>query len=1262
MTNISSKTKDQLHLEIERLNKKLVDAEQLEKKLKDINKQFLASEQQLKAANQQLEHSSQNALQKSENDLRALFNAMTDIVFEMDYDGKYLNIAPTSPELMFKPSESTLGKKLHDVFPKEEADFFLKFVRDCLDSDKSIKIEYPLIIGDKTSWFEGTGTPKTKNSILYIARDITERKQIEKSLSDKTIMLDNILQSSVDMAIATTDLNFRITYFNPLAEKFFGYLAEDVVGKTVHEIHVMHNVENERLEKAIQIVQEAGQYLYSVKQKTENGVRHLSSRVTGIYNSQNEIIGYVLFSTDVTNRIKMEEERKAFNNQLKSTNQQLLASEQQLRASNQQLIASDESIRISEERYRKIFDYAPIGILIIDKEGNPTSGNKQILEILGSPSIDDTKKINILEYQSLIDIGFSRDFKKCINSGEVIKNESFYKSIWNKKIYIKYIIAPIFGKANTISAVQVIFEDVSVRKNAEEKLNTEREKLLAILDGIDDVMYVADPNTYEILHLNDTAKRLVGENSLGKKCHKVFQNIDVPCSFCTNDIIFGEKLGKTHFWEHYSSTQNRWYRCADKAIEWENGKMVRFELATDISVLKNAEVQLTTSEKRYHQLYENAPDMFFLVKDDGIVISVNEFGAKNLGYTKEELIGHSVWKVVYKEDLAFVQNQINTAIKNKKEKSELEFRKISKEGSIVYVQEKLQFNYKDNETEIQIICRDVTNQRREEKIKKVIYNISNAVLSTSCLEEYLEIIKEELSSIIDTTNFYIALFDETTNSFSLPFYKNEKEELTSFPAGKSLTNYIVKNKKSLLVTKDVKEELVNSGEIELLGVDAKIWLGVPLIVKGKVLGALAVQSYEDENAYDVFDLEMLEVISRHISVSMERKRNESDLQEALTKALESDRLKSAFLLNMSHEIRTPMNGILGFLSLLDDPTYSLSERKEFSAIINKSSDRLLNTITDLISISKIESGQMTVSKKETSVNKILEELLSTFIPEANISKLTISSLPTLSDEAAIIYTDEGKLLNILSNLIKNAIKYTEKGGVSFGYNLKGDLIEFFVKDSGIGVPKDRQNAIFNRFVQADIEDLKAFEGSGLGLAIAKAYVEMLDGEIWLISEENVGSEFKFVLPYNNTKKENIKNSTNLNLKENKKTLPNLSVLVVEDEEISSKYFNSILKNKFKEVIYVKNGKEAVELCKSNSNIDIILMDIKMPIMNGYEATKEIRKFNKDVLIIAQTAYALEGDREKSLEAGCDEYVSKPINRAKLNEIIKKSFGDRWEFQ
>ncbi|MEI6137832.1 MAG: ATP-binding protein [Mariniphaga sp.] len=384
----------------------------------------------------------------------------------------------------------------------------------------------------------------------------------------------------------------------------------------------------------------------------------------------------------------------------------------------------------------------------------------------------------------------------------------------------------------------------------------------------------------------------------------------------------------------------------------------------------------------------------------------------------------------------------------------------------------------------------------------------------------------------------------------------------------------------------------------------------------------------------------------------EKKKMITDLIKAKERAEESDRLMSSFLANMSHEIRTPMTGILGFTELLKEPNLSVKEQMEFIRIIEISGTRMLNIINDIMSISKVESGQMEVYLSETNINTQIDYLYTFFKPEAEKKGLQLFFKKTLSSQEAILKTDKEKIYSILTNLVKNAIKFTPSGSIEFGYEKKDKYLEFFIKDTGPGIREEHKHFIFERFRQGSESLSRNYEGAGLGLTISKAFVEMLGGKIWVESTVGKGSIFYFTIPYIAQIEEKKLSKSSVSADN---CIKKLKILIAEDNQISSILLGKVMGNFSKEVLNVNNGIDAVEVCFSNPDIDLVLMDIQMPLMDGYEATRLIRKFNAEVVIIAQSAFALTGDQERAIAAGCNSYISKPIQQKHLTELISAYF-------
>jgi len=383
----------------------------------------------------------------------------------------------------------------------------------------------------------------------------------------------------------------------------------------------------------------------------------------------------------------------------------------------------------------------------------------------------------------------------------------------------------------------------------------------------------------------------------------------------------------------------------------------------------------------------------------------------------------------------------------------------------------------------------------------------------------------------------------------------------------------------------------------------------------------------------------------------DRKNVTEALKLAKEKAEASDKLKTEFLNNISHEVRTPLNGILGFAEIMSESDLSEEDKKDSLFMLHESSDRLLNTITNYMDISLITSGSLSVHKKDFIPGKVLRRIFENFKPVCSNKHLELFLEIPEKTENLSVNSDPEILHKIISHLMNNAVKFTEKGNIGFGYTiLKGEL-EFFVKDTGIGIAKESVDSIFKRFIKEDRGPTKITEGSGLGLSIAQGMSEVIDGKIRLESEVGVGSCFFLTIPL----KEEVEASFSATPeKVFSKIINGPLILVAEDDETNFFYLNALLSKEIgSKVLYACNGREAIELFKANPGINLILMDIKMPEIDGLEATRQIKLLKKDVPIIAITAYAMSGDEDKVLAAGCDSYLSKPISRKRLLEKMEE---------
>ncbi len=785
-------------------------------------------------------------------------------------------------------------------------------------------------------------------------------------------------------------------------------------------------------------------------------------------------------------------------------------------------------------------------------------------------------------------------------------------------------------------------------------INKNRALLHAVLESPQGMIVFALDNKY----------RYTAYTSLHKKIIKQIWNVDIEVGMNMLDVIkdptdrkkakinfdkalkgehlilvekYGDEALKRSFWENrYSPIYNQQNEIIGVSV-----------FVIDISKRKHAEIELKKSQQQYKSAFElfrllsdGTNDMLWAKDMQGRFIFTNKAICDKLLNAKD------VNEPVGKDVMFFVNRERNSHPENKEW---FTFGEECGDSDAITIAKKKTCRFKEyGNVYGKYLILDV--------YKTPLYNENGEMIGTVGSARDITKEKQIEKQLIESEKKYRLIASKTLDTivttdinFNITFVNEAVIPLLGY------TPYEIINAKKANYITSQSREIINKQIDRLLHIfksEGKLVQTVnelQFIKKdGKIIDVeLSANLFVDDNG------KVLGFQGRVVDIT-ERKKFEEELVVAKNKAEESDRLKSAFLANMSHEIRTPMNGILGFTSLLEESNFSNKEKSEFIKKIQLSGQRMLNTINDIIDISKIEAGLMEMSYSETSIKQLLNELLSFFLPETSARGLSLTLSPLPENKELTVLTDNQKLYGILSNIIKNAVKFTRQGSITLGCKIENNMIEFSVKDTGIGIPESRINAVFNRFEQADIGDIRAFQGSGLGLAIAKAYVNMLGGKIQVVSKESVGSEFTFTIPY--IPKADTDNQKLLSEKSKSlytTNLKNKEILLVDDEDTSLLFLNAILKNKFGKIHNATNGKQAVEICMNNPKIDIVLMDLKLPVLNGYEAVRKIRQFDPNLIIIAQTAYALAGDEQKALEAGCTDYIPKPINKNKLLEMITR---------
>ena len=963
---------------------------------------------------------------------------------------------------------------------------------------------------------------------------------------------------------------------------------------------------------------------------------------------------------------------------------------------------------------------------------------------------------------------------------EKLAAETLKRGVWD------YLLKSHFVKlVPTVYSSQKYGRALKLSKKVQNELEESKEHFRNLADNSPDVIMRFDRN-YKHIYVNQTVEGQTGipvDAFLDKSHHEmgIFPEEKVKLWEAAIEKVF--KTRKRNTVEFELDTGN-----GTISIEWrlfpefddEGNFSTVLAIARNITESKRAGEAVRKSEEQLKLVVEATSLGYWDWNLETNKVFFSSIYFRMLGYEQGEL-PHSLqtWQNLLHPDdraqsIAFVDNFLNSG----EALFVFNFRLLCKNGSDKWIQSRGQIVEKNEDGSPRRLIgthEDISERKRNEQIQQTLFNISNAVNTTHNLTELYEKIWENLGRIVDTTNCFLALYNEDTNMLTMPFLRDEFDSFSEFPAGKTLTGYVVSTGKSQLIDAERERQLTEEGHIEPVGAPCVSWLGVPLKTDNRIIGVFAVQSYRDDVVYTEEDVRILEFVSDQIALAIKRKRdqeniiiskekqrrifesspdpiivvdrkglvidynsgllgalnvtnepiigqnvfhfiakrdwrnairnfnrtweegyiknlefmlrradgsffeaevstggiynNEGDLEsmviifkdiadrkqaernlmEAKEKAEESDRLKTAFLSNMSHEIRTPMNAIVGFSDLLNDSGISKKLRSDYIAQINLGAENLMHLIDDIIDVSKIEAGQIKIIKQDCSIHEILNEQVVMF--SKNLERLDKSHLELrLSwkwpSEKLILNTDHFRVKQIVSNLLNNAIKFTDEGFIELGVEKVDHFVRFYVKDTGIGIEPEKEKVIFDRFMQGHQSKDKIYGGTGLGLTISKNYAGLLGGDMGVITAPGEGSEFWFTLP--------IEEAGDIQIKvDRRNNMVNTDwkgrvILIAEDDDLNFRLVSEALRRTNIEIVRAKDGNETISLFSKHSDrLDLVLMDIRMPEIDGYECTRMIKEKSPGMPVIAQTAYAMSGERQQSMQAGCDDYISKPMNMETL---------------
>ena len=889
-------------------------------------------------------------------------------------------------------------------------------------------------------------------------------------------------------------------------------------------------------------------------------------------------------------------------------------------------IQAQQKIRESKEKYKSIFDHLNDAFCRFDFSGQILEVNKNLCDMLSIRPKD------IIE--SNVKLFFNNKTIKFLHRrlARIIENRSV--NFETEIVTPRHKILPINISAMLITSagngeIQAIIRDIAERKEYEKALFDEKQKFKALIEHSPNVICrfgrnlkcsYASPNMLKIMGVN-------AENCIGKR----FTEMNFPDSLATHleekmrwvvrrnkelsvNFSFDGPIGLKHF-------------EAILVPEAGSSGSVESILLTnsDITDKVNQQHELSISKK---QLEEAEKNVHFGIYETDLNNGITQWSRETYSiFERDPMLQAPLFEeyklYIHPDDITYVLEQFQES-KDKEINLNINFRIHTPSGKTKYVNctGRIEKN-PENPLEIKMLgtLMDITEKKQ----------IENRLLSE---RDMLQVIMDNVPDPIyikDNQSRFIRANKSTARFFGL----NDPE----FVIGKTVYDFLPKEFADEF---NEMEQTIFNSEIPLLNHEKE-----NLTAFGTTWYSTTLIGVKDING----EVTQLVGISRDIT---QYKLSEDQLRRSKEKAEQADKLKSAFLANMSHEIRTPINGILGFANLMEMREFPRDKEVQYLRIINNSGKLLLSLINDIIDIAKIEAGQINIENSRIDLQGLFNDMFDFYQGEKNRrdkQHIQINANIPSAENTLTIVTDPFRLKQIINNLLNNSLKFIDKGSIEFGYTFETNYVLFFVKDTGIGMTEEDSGIIFDRFKQAGSSSKKK-EGTGLGLAISKGLVELLGGKMWMKTQFGFGSEFYFTIPIEQPTLNVQLESPNLQLSRLKDfNWTGKTLLLVEDEEVNYLYINELLINTGINLLRVVTGEEAINICQSTLIIDLILMDMRLPGINGFDATRLIKRIRREVPIVAQTAYAMENEKKHCIEAGCDHYMTKPFDQDTLFDVL-----------